>query len=350
MGDDRTSSRPGSIKALKARKTTAPAPAPGTAAEAVRRRTVGDGPTRLVLFERTAPGIRLGDWARTRLDALEADLRTTGGIMFRGFGTDTPEELEDFASAFVPDLFNENGEHPRAAVNGNVYTPVFYPPEQRLLWHNENSFNDSGPGRIWFCCVRAAARGGETPVVDSRAVHDRLDPALRARFADKGVMYVRTYGTGLGLHWREVFRSDDKATVEQRCRASGLDFTWHGDRLHTRAVRPAVIRHPRTGRMSWFNQIQHWHTSCLDPQTRTALETVLDASELPRTCAYGDGTPIPDEVMAEILAVYQDLELALPWQPGDVMMLDNLSMAHGRNPFQGERKLLVAMGGMLDFG
>jgi hypothetical protein len=31
-------------------------------------------------------------------------------------------------------------------------------------------------------------------------------------------------------------------------------------------------------------------------------------------------------------------------------MLDNLLTAHGRNPFSGERKILVAMGEMTSYG
>ena len=72
-------------------------------------------------------------------------------------------------------------------------------------------------------------------------------------------------------------------------------------------------------------------------------------ADLPRNCYYGDGTPIEDSVMAEICEVYQQLEVSFPWQQGDILLLDNLLVAHARNPFFGERKLLVAMGNMTSF-
>ncbi|MEV5431731.1 TauD/TfdA family dioxygenase [Streptomyces sp. NPDC052701] len=329
-------------------RSLVPQPTTVEAEDPVHRSIVGDRDTRLTLFEPDGPRSDVANWAKAHVPELVAALRQTGGIMFRGFGVTTAEEFEKFASVFVDDLFNENGEHPRASVTGNVYTPVFYPPEERLLWHNENSFNRSGPTRIWFCSVKNAEVGGETPVVDSRAVFDRLDSTIRDPFLEKGVMYVRNYGTGLGLHWKDVFRTEDRDAVSERCRADDLAYEWIGDRLRTRALRPAALR-ADDGRMSWFNQLQHWHVSCLGEKTRTALESVFDEPDLPRNCYYGDGTRIPDEVVAEILSVYQELELALPWETGDVMMLDNIAMAHGRNPFQGERKLLVAMGGMVDY-
>ncbi|WP_162889989.1 non-ribosomal peptide synthetase [Streptomyces olivoreticuli] len=288
-------------------------------------------------------------WARTHRTRLDADLERHGALLFRGFAVTDPDALERFASVFVDDLFGENGEHPRAALGGNVYTPVFFPPEEKLLWHNENSFNDEGPTRIWFCCARPADSGGETPVVDSRAVHRGLDPALREEFTAKGVMYVRNYGTGLGLDWRDVFRTGDRAEAEARCARQGLRYEWYGNRLRTTAVRPAVLRHPRTGEWSWFNQAQHWHTACLSTEVRQSLLSAMAPEELPRSCRFGDGTAIPDEAMREILRIYQELEVSFPWERGDVLLLDNILAAHARNPFRGERELLVAMGGMVRY-
>jgi alpha-ketoglutarate-dependent taurine dioxygenase len=107
-----------------------------------------------------------------------------------------------------------------------------------------------------------------------------------------------------------------------------------------------VLRHPRSGEWSWFNQAQHWHASCLDEETRELLREVLRDQELPRTCYYGDGSQIEDSVMQEILGAYAELELVFPWQPGDVAVLDNVLVAHGRNPYRGKRRLLVAIGDM----
>lgn len=307
------------------------------------------GTTLPVVVESATPGVDLVEWSRRNVESADDVLLDSGAILFRGFDVTAPETLERFASLFVDELYGDNGEHSRATVNGNVYTPVFFPPEERLLWHNENSFNASGPERIWFCCQTPAESGGETSLVDSRTMLDRLPDLIKTPFIEKGVMYVRNYGGGLGLDWREVFRTTDRRVVEERCEREGLRFTWNGDRLRTSCVRPAVIRHPRTGRRSWFNQAQHWHISCLNEATRSALLATFDEDDLPRACYYGDGSYIADESMAEICRHYADLEVVRPWRRGDVLMVDNILAAHGRNPFTGERKLLVTMGGMIDY-
>lgn len=292
----------------------------------------------------------LGEWARSHRPAIETDLLQYGALLFRGFDVGSAQAFESFAAAVTDELFNENGEHPRDSVSGNVYTPVFYPPDQQLLWHNENSFNMSWPRKILFCCQHPAERGGETPIVDSREVFRRLEPELREPFLHLGVMYVRNYGEGLGLSWQTVFQTENREEVEAYCRANHLICEWKtGDRLRTRAVRPAAVRHPATGEMCWFNQAQHWHVSCLDPQTRASIVAVFEEDDYPRACYYGDGSTIPDAVMARILEVYRELEVSFPWQRCDVMLVDNLMAAHGRNPFVGQRKLHVAMGDMARF-
>jgi alpha-ketoglutarate-dependent taurine dioxygenase len=116
--------------------------------------------------------------------------------------------------------------------------------------------------------------------------------------------------------------------------------------MRTSCIRPAAVRHPQTGEMTWFNQAQHWHLSCLDAEIRQSLLALYQREDLPRNCFYEDGSVIEDGVMEEILDVYRRLEVTFPWQEGDVLMLDNLLVAHARNPFVGERKLLVAMGDM----
>lgn len=294
--------------------------------------------------------IDLPDWLTANHEFINNQLLKYGAILFRGFNIDTPSIFEKFGLAICNELFNENGEHPRETVSGKVYTPVFYPSDRKLLWHNENSFNHRFPLKIMFGCRQPAQQGGETPIVDSRKVFQLIDPKIRDIFIEKQVMYVRNYGDGLGLDWQTVFQTENPAEVEKKCQQNAIKFEWKlKNRLRTFSVRPAVIKHPQTGELSWFNQAQHWHPACLDPITRESLFTSFKSEDLPRNCYYGDGTPIEDSVMEEICGVYQQLEVTFTWQKGDVLLLDNILAAHARNPFVGERKLFVAMGEMRSY-
>jgi alpha-ketoglutarate-dependent taurine dioxygenase len=287
----------------------------------------------------------LAGWIRDNHDSLEQRLRRHGGLLFRGFGIDSPPAFQAVASAICPALIADNGEHTRDRIREGIYTPVPYAAANQLLWHNENSFNASWPKYILFCAARPADRGGDATLADSREVYNRIDPRVREAFERHGVMYVRSYGTGLGLDWQEVFRTQDRSEVEARCRANGMSFRWKPDNtLQTSCVRPAVVRHPDTGEPCWFNQAQHWHTACLDEKTRESLFAMFRPEDLPRSCHYGDGSPIDPEVMKHILKVYETVQVIFPWRKGDVLWLDNILAAHGRTPYVGQRTLLVAMG------
>ena len=302
-----------------------------------------------LMIQRAREDVDATQWAKAHADLIEQELLRRGALLFRGFPLGETGAFERFASVLSRDLFNENGEHPRESISGNVYTPVSYPSESQLLWHNENSFNHRWPRKIMFCCAQPAAQGGETPIVDSRKVYERLDPEIRRTFEEKGVMYVRNYGTGIGLDWPTVFGTDDRSAVERQCAETLTTAEWTSQGLRTRAVRPAVIRHPQTGEMSWFNQAQHWHPSCLEPAVRESLSYLFSDEDMPRNCFYGDGSVIGDSAMEAILDAYRELEVVFPWQTGDVMLVENILAAHGRNAYQGTRKLLVALGEMTAF-
>jgi alpha-ketoglutarate-dependent taurine dioxygenase len=225
-----------------------------------------------------------------------------------------------------------------------VYSSTEYPAHQHIPLHNEQSYARDWPMKIWFHCQFAAAQGGETPIADSRQVYQRIDAGIRRRFSERGLLYVRNYGNGLDVPWQRVFDTNEPAVVEAYCAAHAIAHEWTDDgELRTRQVAQAVAHHPRTHDPVWFNQAHLFHLSALEPSVREALLEAVDADQLPRNVYYGDGSAIEDSVLDEIRAVYAELQVVFPWQAGDVVMLDNMLVAHGRTPFTGARKVIVAM-------
>ncbi|MFL6607857.1 MAG: TauD/TfdA family dioxygenase, partial [Pseudomonas sp.] len=108
-------------------------------------------------------------------------------------------------------------------------------------------------------------------------------------------------------------------------------------------VCPAVILHPLTGEESFFNQIQLYHPAFLDADIREQF--LRDGeSAMPRQVFYGDGSELEPAAIDAINAAYDRCAVRFDWQQGDVVMLDNMLAAHARDPFEGERKIVVAMG------
>jgi len=321
-----------------------------------RRRTIS--PTALVQMSYPAPDERLPlvvqpavkdvnliVWIGENRSLLEKELLTHGAVLFRNFHIGSAAEFERTAMAFSPHLL-EYGERstPRSTVIGNVYTSTEYPADQHITLHNEHSYSNTWPMKLWFFCSKPAESGGETPIADSRKVFTRIAPEIRERFIQKRVMYVRNYGTSLDLPWQNVFQTDNPSEVESYCRGAGIHFEWlGGTELRTRQVCQAVAVHPRTGETVWFNQAHLFHVSNLESSVQESLLAVFKEEGLSRNAYYGDGTRIERSVLDEIRAAYQASTVTFPWQKDDLLMLDNMLVAHGRRPYTGERKTLVAM-------
>jgi len=201
---------------------------------------------------------------------------------------------------------------------------------------------------IWFYCVRAALTGGETPIIDSRTIYQLMEPTIRNRFERKGLKYVRNFTDGLDVSWQHFFQTSDRTVVEEYCRRAKIDFEWRsGNSLRTSQRCPAVVIHPQTGEKVFFNQLQLHHISCLTPAVRDSLLSMMKEEDLPRNVYYGDGLPIEDSVMDYLRDLYSKLAVTFPWQERDVLMLNNMLVAHSRNSFVGERKILVALGNLV---
>jgi alpha-ketoglutarate-dependent taurine dioxygenase len=104
-----------------------------------------------------------------------------------------------------------------------------------------------------------------------------------------------------------------------------------------------MTRHPETGEMIWFNHATFFHVSTLEKDIREKLIRELGEENLPTNTYYGDGCPIEDSVLEALREAYQAEKVAFPWKRGDVLLLDNMLVAHGRNPYVGPRRICVTM-------
>jgi alpha-ketoglutarate-dependent taurine dioxygenase len=287
-------------------------------------------------------------WAASARPRLEWLLSTHGALLFRGFSVRDADAFHQFARVLSDELLDYTERAaPRVTMRPQVYTSTEFPADQYIPFHHEMSYSHHWPGRIWFHCVQAAPQGGCTPISDDRKVFQRLRPEVKDLFLRKKLMYIRNFGLGVDLSWQEAFQTDSKAVVEKYCQDSGIQVEWlSDDRLRTRQIRQVTITHPKTGETIWFNHAHMFHWSSLEQATRQALLSQFSDEELPRNACFGDGSRIDPELLDDIRAAYEQNAMRFTWQPGDVLMLDNILMSHARDPYVGPRKILVAMGDM----
>jgi alpha-ketoglutarate-dependent taurine dioxygenase len=289
-------------------------------------------------------GLDVNVWAAANKDLVKSLITVYGGLLFRDFSGSLGDGFEQFiATVTSPVLKYTEQSSPRHAVGGNIYTSTDHPQDEEIFLHSEHSYNLNFPNWIVFNCQVAAPEGGTTPIADVRKIYQHLDPQIRDRFLQKQYRYSRCFWPMMGMTWQKAFQSDSQSEVEQYCRDNQIHFEWVDDALKTYQIRPPVAIHPVSGEKCWFNHCTFFNITTLDEDTREMLTCSFADDELPNNTYYGDGTAIAPDVMDSLRAAYEAQKVTFNWQKGDILMLDNIMIAHGRGTFGGERKILVGM-------
>ncbi|WP_028886542.1 TauD/TfdA family dioxygenase [Teredinibacter turnerae] len=274
---------------------------------------------------------------------LGAVVRQQGALLLRRFKLNG---AKDFLTAVETLSGNklcnyENKSTPRSQVIDRIFTSTEYPSDAFIPLHNENSYTHTFPRYLYFFCLKKSISGGQTPLANSALIHQALDEKVKDEFLGKGVRYVRNYGE-IDLPWQEVFGTDKPQEVSEYCEKHSIDYKWNNNQLRTEECCPASILHPDTKEDIWFNQAHLFHYSNLGEGAQDLIN-VYGLNNIPRNALFADGEAIPKGMLDHIRDTLNANEILFDWQPGDLLILDNLKMAHGRKPFEGQRKVLVAM-------
>lgn len=291
----------------------------------------------------------ISNWMSSNKQLVEERLESEGAVLLRGLTT--PAECESQLKEVLKQLGGDALNYlyrstPRTDLGGGVYTATEYPAGLSIPMHNENAYQRDWPLLLLFLCVYPAdGGGGQTPLADTVKVTKRIDPLVRKKFMEKKVMYVRNYHGDIDLPWQTVFQTNSRPQVEQYCRDHDIECEWApSGSLRTRQVCQACAEHPRTGELVWFNQAHLFHPSSQDSRTRGLLKEMFKEEDLPRNAFYGDGSPIEEAELEDIRSAFNAEMVTFDWCAGDILILDNMLISHGRSPYKGKRRVVAAMG------
>ena len=283
-------------------------------------------------------------WASEHRDALRAFVAEHGALLVRGLGLRSADETAAVFRELGTLMTEREAFSARRRYSEGVYSASKWPPNQPMCMHHELSYASESPGLMLFACLVASPKGGATPTADSTAVLDAIPGDLVERFERKGWLLIRNYNNDVGASFAEAFGTEDRAAVERYCRTHAIDFEWReGGALRTRQRRKAVVRHPVSGLRCWFNQAAFLNEWTMAPEVRDYLVDVYGEDGLPFNTRFGDGTPIGADAVQAINEAYEKNTVRERWQAGDVLMVDNIRTAHGREPFEGPREVLVGL-------
>ena len=283
-------------------------------------------------------------WASEHRDALRAFVAEHGSLLIHGLGLREAAETGAVFRQLGGLMTEREAFAPRRRYSEGVYSASKWPPNQHMCMHHELSYAAAPPELMMFACLVAPTSRGETPVADSPNVLKALPSDLVERFERLGWLLIRNYNEDIGASVVEAFGTDDRRAIESYCRSNSIQFEWQPNGgLRTLQRRTAVVPHPRNGQRCWFNQIAFLNEWTMDPELREYLIDVYGEDGLPFNTRFGNGDPIGADVVQVIDEAYDKNTARECWQSGDLLLVDNIRTAHGREEFEGPREVLVAM-------
>ena len=293
----------------------------------------------------------LADWIRQHRQQTDEALWADGYVLFRGFEVGGLEGFERCAESACDRLYKHYGDLPLASASENVYFATPYPKHLEIQFHNEASHTSSWPSRQLFYCLQPAPEGGEWTLSDGRLVASKLPAAMLDRFRQQGLVYRRRFIRGLDASWEQFFKVDSLQQLKQKVAASGHEIDAPSENDVTVSYRTkALLQIPERGTEAWFNQILLHHPDALPPEVDALLSKHFSRDKFPRTVFFGDGSSIPPDWIKTIDTVLNACSVQIQTQANDVLLVNNLLLAHGRRPYSGNRQIRVALGDMRAHG
>ena len=284
-------------------------------------------------------------WARQHRAELDEQASKNGAVLFRGFPLNSPEDLDQFIAAFELENFpyeQSLSNAVRVNFTPRVFSANEAPSEVRIFLHHEMAQTPVFPSKLFFFCLIPADEGGATPLCRSDVLFEQMlreCPEFAKNCEQRGLQYTNVMpgeddaASGLGRSWQSTFRSESREEAESRMRELNYSWEWMDDGClrATTPVLPAVIE-LADGRKAFFNQLiaafQGWKDSRNDPE---------------KAIKFGDGSSLDRSDVMKVAEMAEALTFDVPWQKGDVALVDNFVAMHGRRSFVGTRKILASL-------
>jgi alpha-ketoglutarate-dependent taurine dioxygenase len=284
-------------------------------------------------------------WISEQADTLSAIAQRDGVILFRGFPLQSALDFDAWISAFDWPNFSyldSLSNAVRVNLTPRVFTANEAPAEVTIFLHHEMAQTPIYPQKLFFYCETPAEKGGATPVCRSDLLYQQLEkqaPDFLFACETKGLQYTNVMpsgddpNSGMGRSWQSTLGTEDAAQAEARLGELNYAFQWlDGDCLKVTTPPLPAVQSLCDGRKVFFNQLiaafMGWKDQRNDPS---------------KAIRHGDGTVLDREAVLKAGEIADSLTFDVPWQRGDIALVDNRVAMHGRRTFTGKRRVLASL-------
>lgn len=302
-------------------------------------------------------GMDVSSLALSVRELLDSELLKYGAVVLRNLPLFDPKSFSDFIAALGWSLKPYiGGVTSREEVAPCIYAASDEDSSVSMDLHQDNTYWPRPPTKLFFYYEQPAAIGGLNPLLDMRAFISKLPQNIVDEFETRLVRYQSFYPhrsvDDRFVTWQQSFQTESRDAVEDILRAGLFDFEWTDRGLQKYKVLSPFKTHPKTNEKVWSNMIQSMHASYFHshPTFPELIDMPYDAYcednaeyDYPFHMTYGDGSEIPSELIALLRRLSWEEAVAFKANAGDLLVIDNFLVQHGRLSYQPPRKLWLGI-------
>ena len=244
--------------------------------------------------------------------------QSEGVLLFRGFETNI-ETFTQFTNKFSENFMDyTGGVFNRRVINGDATVLSVNDFKNEIKLHGEMYYQKIIPLMLWFFCAHPASQNGETIVCDGKRFFDELSQPLKELFSQKMLKYRGHLDKDA---WKKRYKTDDLNVVKQVCKSNDVHLQINEDESIAVQYICSAIHPSKYGKYLVF------------------INSLLSTKSMyPDSVSFDDNSEIHDEIMFELNEIAEKITAEIHWEKGDILMIDNTRIMHGRRAFIDEMR------------
>jgi len=296
-------------------------------------------------------GFDLESWLYQNQELVQEQLDHQGAILLRGLNIDSAPRLDDFVSLFPLNNFPYDQSLSNALrlnKTERVFTANEAPAHLDIVLHHEMAQTTFFPDWLFFSCALKAEAGGATPVCRSDLVYQDLlqhRPRFIHQCEEQGFYYRQKFAfesdqtSAQGRSWPHLLELNQaldlpalQTAAQEKLTQLGYRWQWHNRVLEIISPVLPGIRRAKNQQKVFFNQLLAAYTSWNNDLNSGVLSVF-----------YGHGQSIDEHDIKALQDVCQKHTQDIRWEVGDVAILDNHMVMHGRRAYTGKRQVFASL-------
>ncbi|MEH2169912.1 MAG: TauD/TfdA family dioxygenase [Nostoc sp.] len=244
--------------------------------------------------------------------------KANGILLFRGFNVNV-DIFKEFTNLLSIDFINyAGGAFSRRVINGDETLLSVNDFKSEIKLHGEMYYQQNIPLMLWFFCANPPLEDGETTVCDGKQFFHEISSSTKELFSKKKLKFTVRISQE---DWQKKYQTDDLNQLEEMCQKNNTLLTVNNDKsILLEYISPAIIP-SRCGKYQVF------------------INSLLPTKQLsPKILNFEDDSEIPEEVVSELNEIAEKITIEISWQKGDILMIDNTRILHGRRSFADDQR------------